>query len=59
MALWHVNVAATDTERSKLMPAQEPHILVVDDHKSIRDPLAEYLGRNGFRTSTAGKGNQA
>lgn len=41
------------------MPAQEPHILVVDDHKSIRDPLAEYLGRNGFRTSTAGNGNQA
>lgn len=41
------------------MPAQEPHILVVDDHKKIRDPLAEYLERNGFRTTKAANGTQA
>ncbi|WGF87956.1 response regulator [Marinivivus vitaminiproducens] len=29
------------------------HILVVDDHRDIRDPLAVYLKRHGFRTTTA------
>jgi two-component system, OmpR family, response regulator len=31
----------------------EPHILVVDDERDIRDPLAAYLGRNGLRVSKA------
>lgn len=29
------------------------HILVVDDHRDIRDLLARYLARNGYRVSTA------
>lgn len=32
---------------------QEPHILVVDDERDIRDPLASYLSKNGLRVSTA------
>ena len=35
-----------------------PHILVVDDHKSIREPLAEYLQKHGFRVSTAASGSE-
>jgi two-component system OmpR family response regulator len=31
----------------------EPHVLVVDDERDILDPLAAYLGRNGFRVSKA------
>lgn len=30
-----------------------PHLLVVDDHRDIREPLARYLGKHGFRVSTA------
>lgn len=30
-----------------------PHILVVDDHRDIRETLAKYLERNGFRVTTA------
>lgn len=30
-----------------------PHILVVDDHKEIRDLLAKYLTKNGLRASVA------
>lgn len=33
--------------------AQEPHLLLVDDARDIRDPLANYLGRNGFRVTKA------
>jgi two-component system OmpR family response regulator len=29
------------------------HILIVDDHRDIRDLLARYLARNGYRVSTA------
>jgi two-component system OmpR family response regulator len=31
----------------------EPHILLVDDERSIRDPLASYLSKNGLRISKA------
>lgn len=31
----------------------DPHIIVVDDHADIRDPLTRYLGKNGFRASSA------
>jgi len=31
----------------------EPHILIVDDERDIRDPLAAYLSRNGVRVSKA------
>ncbi len=30
-----------------------PHILVVDDHREIRDALAKYLEKNGMRATTA------
>ncbi len=30
-----------------------PHILVVDDHRDIRDLLARFLAKHGFRTSVA------
>lgn len=29
----------------------EPHVLLVDDERSIRDPLAQYLVRNGLSDS--------
>ncbi|HEY0124770.1 MAG TPA: response regulator [Rhizobium sp.] len=33
-----------------------PHVLVVDDHREIRDLLAKYLAKNGLRVSTANGG---
>jgi len=33
--------------------ADEPHLLLVDDERDIRDPLASYLGKNGFRMTKA------
>ncbi|MGQ0590494.1 MAG: response regulator transcription factor, partial [Sphingosinicella sp.] len=33
--------------------AKEPHILLVDDERDIRDPLATYLSRNGVRVTKA------
>ncbi|WP_414901015.1 response regulator [Sphingomonas flavalba] len=32
----------------------KPHLLLVDDERSIREPLAAYLTRNGFRVTQAG-----
>src|SRR5262245_13491427 len=32
---------------------EEPHILLVDDERDIREPLAAYLSRNGLRVSKA------
>ncbi|MDE3239282.1 MAG: response regulator [Paracoccaceae bacterium] len=31
----------------------EPHILIVDDHREIRDAVSRYLERNGYRATTA------
>ncbi len=33
--------------------ADTPHILVVDDHREIRDAVSRYLEKNGLRASTA------
>jgi two-component system OmpR family response regulator len=33
--------------------ADEPHILLVDDERDIRDPLAGYLAKNGMRVTKA------
>ena len=33
-----------------------PHILVVDDHRDIRDLVAKYLTKNGYRVSVADGG---
>ena len=30
---------------------ERPHLLLVDDERSIREPLAQYLQRNGFRVT--------
>lgn len=35
-----------------------PHILVVDDHRDIRDALTKYLSRNGLRVSAAECGSK-
>lgn len=32
---------------------REPHILIVDDERDIRDPLASYLAKNGLRVTKA------
>ncbi|MGS4943978.1 response regulator [Meridianimarinicoccus sp. RP-17] len=34
-------------------PARAPHILVVDDHREIRDAVVRYLDRNGMRATAA------
>lgn len=31
--------------------SERPHLLLVDDERSIREPLAQYLSRNGFRVT--------
>ena len=33
--------------------AAPTHVLVVDDHRDIREPLVEYLSKNGYRVSAA------
>nr|WP_269450796.1 response regulator [Stenotrophomonas sp. MMGLT7] len=38
------------------LPAAVAHLLVVDDHRSIREPLAAYLRRQGFEVTTASDG---
>mgnify|MGYP001082084019 CR=1 FL=1 len=38
------------------MTSQIPHIIVVDDHKDIREPLAKYLEKHGYRVSLASDG---
>jgi DNA-binding response OmpR family regulator len=35
------------------MAMHDPHILLVDDERDIRDPLAAYLGRNSLRVTKA------
>jgi len=39
--------------------AQEAHLLLVDDERDIREPLAAYLSRNGYRVSKAGNAEAA
>ena len=38
---------------------QQPHILVIDDDREIRDLLARFLERNRFRVTTAREGREA
>lgn len=38
------------------MSEDGPHILVVDDHRDIRDLLARFLARHGMRVTTAADG---
>lgn len=37
----------------------KPHLLIVDDHASIREPLAEYLIKHEFRVTQAPNGQEA
>jgi two-component system OmpR family response regulator len=39
--------------------ADIPHLLLVDDERSIREPLAQYLTKQGFRVTQAGDGEGA
>lgn len=41
------------------MIKSRPHILLVDDEASIRDPLARYLERQGFRVTEAAEAQAA
>ena len=41
------------------MMKSRPHILLVDDEASIRDPLARYLERQGFRVTEAAEAQAA
>ncbi|MGI9361301.1 MAG: response regulator, partial [Parasphingorhabdus sp.] len=40
------------------MPGQT-HILLVDDEATLREPLAEYLAKQGFRVQQASDASQA
>jgi two-component system OmpR family response regulator len=42
-----------------VMGETSPHILVVDDHRDIRETLARYLVKNGLRASSADSAAQA
>lgn len=35
-----------------------PHLLIIDDEKDITKPLAEYMGKHGFRVSVATNGKE-
>jgi two-component system OmpR family response regulator len=39
--------------------AQKPHILLVDDERSIRDPLGNFLQKNGYRVTAAADADAA
>ena len=41
------------------MTKSRPHLLLVDDEASIRDPLGKYLERQGFRVSDASNASTA
>ena len=41
------------------MNKSRPHILLVDDEASIRDPLARYLERQGYRVTEAANAAKA
>jgi two-component system, OmpR family, response regulator len=39
--------------------SEVPHLLLVDDERSIREPLAQYLTKQGFRVTQAGDAESA
>lgn len=42
-----------DEASVRTMDDSTPHILVVDDHRDIRELVAKYLTKNGYRVTTA------
>src|ERR1700704_3262454 len=45
--------------RQQATMEESQHILVVDDYRDIRDPLAAYLKKHGFRVTTAASASAA
>jgi two-component system OmpR family response regulator len=43
----------SDGQEQVLKPDEGNHILLVEDERSVRDPLGHYLQRNGFRVTMA------
>ena len=41
------------------MTAETPHLLLVDDERSIREPLAQYLTKQNFRVTQVGDAEAA
>lgn len=39
--------------------AENPHLLLVEDQRSIREPLAQFLGKQGFRVTHVGDAQSA
>ncbi len=48
-----LDLAGRAPDSPDMASSGEPHILLVDDERSIRDPLAQYLARNGVRVTKA------
>jgi len=44
--------------RMQALPTEAPHILVVDDHRDIRESLSRYLQSHGYRVSAAANGEE-
>ena len=47
------------TSRKYMNGISEPHILIVDDARDIREPLGAYLRKQGFRTTLAANAVEA
>ena len=41
-----------------MVMAQTPHLLVVDDHREIRDLVSRFMSKHGFRVTTACDGKE-
>jgi two-component system, OmpR family, response regulator len=52
------HIQATPSDRGGYIPAMSngPHILIVDDHREIRDLVSRALSKEGFRVSLAADG---
>lgn len=48
-----VTMSGPDTENTAPKAESTPHILIVDDERNVREPLARYLQRNNFRVTQA------
>src|SRR3546814_15715523 len=44
---------------SEAIMVEIPHLLLVDDERSIREPLAKFLEKQGFRITQAGDADAA
>src|SRR5262249_49789962 len=44
---------------NRVMETEQPHVLVVDDDRRLRDLLRRFLGENGFRVTVARDAREA